>query len=134
MNSDTLIFIWILVYPIGIIEVSTLRKRSFLIYFSSLKDYWIPSTWNPLLNTSWCEKERCEKRAFQLLKMRKIISRNIKTKCLTDFYGQIGLRVWRIILVITVWAQLRQTFILISIKKIRILKFFLQLNGYLNTK
>jgi len=32
------------------------------------------------------EMERCEKRAFQLLKMRKKISGNIKTKCITDFF------------------------------------------------
>ena len=40
MNSDTLICIWILAFPIGIIRVSTPRKWSFLLYFSSLHDYW----------------------------------------------------------------------------------------------
>ena len=34
MNSDTLICIWILAYPIGIIQVSTPRKWCFLLYFS----------------------------------------------------------------------------------------------------
>ena len=41
MKSDTLIFIWILAFPIGIIQVSTPRKWSFLLYFSSLHDYWL---------------------------------------------------------------------------------------------
>jgi len=44
MNSDTLICIWILVYPIGIIQDSTPRKWSVLLYFRSLHDYWPPST------------------------------------------------------------------------------------------
>ena len=44
MNSDTLICIWILVFPIGIIQVSTPRKWSFLLYFRSLHDYWPPAT------------------------------------------------------------------------------------------
>ena len=35
MNSDKLICIWILAFPIGIIQVSTPRKWSFLFYFSS---------------------------------------------------------------------------------------------------
>jgi len=40
-----------------------------------------------LVQTSLCEMERCEKLAFQLLKMReKNISLNIKTKFVTDFY------------------------------------------------
>ena len=44
MNSDTLICIWILVFPIGIIQVSTPRKWRVLLYFRSLHDYWPPST------------------------------------------------------------------------------------------
>ena len=40
MNSDTLICIWILAFPIGIIQVSNSRKWIFLLYFSSLHDYW----------------------------------------------------------------------------------------------
>jgi len=55
--------------------------------------------------------ERFEKRAFQLLKMRKKnISWNIKTKCVTDFYWQLGLRVWRLIPFITWWSHKTQTF------------------------
>ena len=71
MNSDTLIFIWILAFPIGIIQVSTPRKWSFLLYFSSFHDYWPPTSlislvhyalgemeWreNVLLSFSKCEK------------------------------------------------------------------------------
>ena len=40
MNSDTQICI----FPIFIIQDSTQRKWSFLLYFSSLHDYWTPST------------------------------------------------------------------------------------------
>ena len=47
------------------------RKYCFWLYFSSLHDYWPPSTWSSLIHTSWSEMERCEKPAFQLLKMRK---------------------------------------------------------------
>jgi len=60
-----------MVIPIGIIEVSTSRKCCFWHYFSSLRDYWTPSTRNSLVHTSWGEMERFEKGAFQLLKMRK---------------------------------------------------------------
>ena len=44
MNSVTLICIWIIALPIGIIQVSTHRKWSFLLYFSSFHDYWPPTT------------------------------------------------------------------------------------------
>ena len=44
INSDTLNCIWMLAFPIGIIQVSTPRKWSFLLYFSSLHDYWPPTT------------------------------------------------------------------------------------------
>ena len=85
MSSDTLIFIWILAFPIGIIQVSTPRKWSFLLYFSSLRVYWPPTTLISLVHNSSGETEWCEKRAFQLLKMRKKKeSRNIKTNCVTD--------------------------------------------------
>ena len=124
MNSVTLICLWILVFPIGIIEASTSRKCCFWLYFISLHVYWPPSTWNSLVHTTWCEMERCVKRAFQLPKMpKKKISWNIKTKCVTDFLFT-GPRVWRIILVITGWALKKQTFTLISIKIMRIWKFF----------
>jgi hypothetical protein len=64
----------------------TPRIWSFLLYFSSLHDFWPPSTWKSLVRTSWVKMKRCEKRALQLLKLRKKkISWNIKTKCITDF-------------------------------------------------
>ena len=125
MNADTLICIWILLFPISIIEVSTPRKWIFLLYFSSLHDYWPPITWNSFVHTSWGKMERCEIRAFQFLKIRKKkISWNIKTKCVTEFNWQLSLRVWSIILVITWWSHKRQTFTLISMKIMRIRKFF----------
>ena len=135
MNSDTLICIWILAFPIGIIQVSTPRKSSFLLYFSSFHDYWPPTTLISLVHNSLGKMEWCEKRDFQLLKMRnRKVSRNIKTKCVTDIYWQLGLRVWRIELVISWGAHKRQTLTLISIKLMWILIFLLHVNGYSNTK
>ena len=67
MNSDTLICIWILAFPIGLIQVSTPRKKFFL-YFSSLHDYWAPTTLISLVHNSLGETEWWEKLAFQLLK------------------------------------------------------------------
>ena len=79
-------FKWILVFRIGIIEFSTSRKCCFWLYFSSVDDYWSPITWNALVHTSWGEMERCEKRAFQLLNIRKKkIRLNIKNICVTVF-------------------------------------------------
>ena len=67
-------------------SVSTPRKRSCLLYFSSLHDYWPPTTIISLVHNSLGEMEWCEKRAFLFPKMRKMkVSRNIKTKCVTDF-------------------------------------------------
>jgi hypothetical protein len=86
INSDTLICLWILVFPIRITVISTLHKCCFSLYFSSLHDYWPPSTWNSSVHTSLGKMVRCEKRDFLLLKMRKKkISWNLKTKCVTDF-------------------------------------------------
>ena len=64
MNFDTLNCLWIIAYPIGIIQVSTPRKWSFLLYFSSLHDYWSPTTLITLAHNSLVEMEWCEKRAF----------------------------------------------------------------------
>jgi len=71
MNSDTLICLWILVIPICIIEVSTLRKCCFWIHFFSLHDYWPPSTRNPLVHTSWGEMIRFENMLFTSSKCEK---------------------------------------------------------------
>ena len=59
-KSETLICIWIFVYPICIIEVTTPRDWSFWLYISSLHDYWLPSNWNSLEHKTWGEMERCE--------------------------------------------------------------------------
>ena len=47
------------------------RIWSFLLYFSTLLDFWPPSTWKYLVHTAWCEMERCENRVFQHLKCEK---------------------------------------------------------------
>ena len=61
-------------------------KMTFLLYFSSLQDYWPPTTLISLVLNSLGKMEWCEKRALQLLKMRKMkVSWNINTKCVTDF-------------------------------------------------
>ena len=63
MNSDTLICIWILAFPnnsiqiIGIIQVSTPRKWSFLLYFKSLHDYWPTTTLISLVHNPFGEME-----------------------------------------------------------------------------
>jgi len=56
---------------IGIIGDSTPRKWYFWLYISFLHHYWPLSTWTSLVHISWGDMERFEKRAFQLLKMRK---------------------------------------------------------------
>jgi len=61
-----------LVISIGKIEVSTSRKCSFWLYFSSLHDYWPLSTWNSLVHILWGKMERSEKRAFCSSKCEKI--------------------------------------------------------------
>ena len=84
MYSDTLNFIWILAFPIGIIQVSTPGKRNF--YFISVPYTITDQPLNLISTNSLGEMEWCEKCAFQLLKMRKMkVSWNIKTKCVTDF-------------------------------------------------
>ena len=71
-KSDTLNCIWILAFPIGLILVSIPQNWSFLLYFSSLHDYWPPTTLISLVHISSGEMEWCEKRAFQLLKTQKM--------------------------------------------------------------
>ena len=110
-------------------------KWSFLLYFSSFHDYWPPTTLISLVHNSLGEMEWCEKRAFQLFKMRKTkVSGNIKTKCVKTFYWQLGLRVWRILLFLTWGAHKRQTFTLISIKLMWILKFLFTRNRVFKQK
>ena len=71
MNSDTLNFIWILAFPIGIIQVSTTRKWSFLLYFSSFHDYWPPNTLISLVHNSLGEMDWYEKVIFSFSKCEK---------------------------------------------------------------
>ena len=71
MNSDTLIFIWILANPIGIIQVSTPRKWSFLLYFNSLYDYWPQTTLIALVQSSLCEMEYGKNVLFRFSKCEK---------------------------------------------------------------
>ena len=85
-NSDTLIFIWMLAFPIGIIQVSTPRKWSFFTLLQFLTRLLTSNHSNFEYKTRLVEMEWCEERAFQLLKMRKVkVIWIIKTKCVTDF-------------------------------------------------
>ena len=76
----------ILVFPFGIIEFSTQRKFNFLTLFHFLTRL-LNSNHLQIFSTFIVgEMELCEKRAFQLLQMRKTkISLNIKTKSITNF-------------------------------------------------
>ena len=85
MNTYTLFWIWILAFPIGILHVSTPRKWSFLLHFSSLHDYWPPTTLISLVNNTLGEMEWCEKRFFSFLKCEKWKSAETKTKCVIYF-------------------------------------------------
>jgi hypothetical protein len=125
MNCDTLICLWILVFPIGIIEYTTSPKRCFWLYFSFLHDYWPPSYWNTLVHTSWGEMDRCEKRAFKLLKMRKKkISWNIKSKCVTGFLLKVRSSSMKDYTFHFVVSKLKTNVYITFKKSMRILKFF----------
>ena len=124
-----------MVFPIGIIQISTPRKWRFLHYFSSLHHYWPPTTLISLVHNSFGKMDQCETRAFQLLKIRKeIISWNIKTKCVTNFILTVRSSSMKYYTCPYVVNKKRQKFTLISIKKMWILKFFLHVTGYLYTK
>ena len=62
------------------------KNMNFLLYFSSLHDFWQPSTEISLVHTSWCRMERCENVLFSSSKCEKKISWNIRTKCITGFW------------------------------------------------
>ena len=84
MKSDTLISLWIFVFPIGIIEVSTqvnvfLTLFLFLTQLLTSKHQKLYSIYLVGLNgTMW-------KTCFSASQNAKKISLNIKTKCVTDF-------------------------------------------------
>jgi hypothetical protein len=135
MNFDTLICLWILVIPIGIIGVLTSRKICFWIYFSSLHDYWSPITWNSLVYTTWGEMERCKKRALKLLKKRKKkISWNIKSKCVTDFLLTVrssSMKDYTFHYVVITWKKIVYMKVNTNNEKSEI---FFKLNGYLTRR
>jgi len=107
MNSVTIICMWILVIPIGIIEVSTPRKLSFLLYFSSIHHYVPPSTWNSLVHTSLGEMEQCEIVLFSSSKWEKDNQLNHKnhvrnrrllrvtSSSMKDYPCNYGVRTWK---------------------------------------
>ena len=135
MNSDTLICIWILAFPSRIIQVSTPRKWMLLIYFSSFNDYWHPTTLISLVHNSLGEMEWCEKRAFQLLKMRKMkVILNIKTKCVTNILLTVRSSSMKDYTVITPWAQKTNVYINLNKINVNFEIFCLPVTGYLNTK
>ena len=89
MNPDTLICLWIFVFPIGIIEVSTSRKCWFWLEYSSLHNYWTPSTWNSLVHTSWGEVNDVKNVIFSFSKCENKISRNknqVRNRLFIDSY------------------------------------------------
>ena len=71
MNPETLICVWMLSFPIGIIQVSTPRKWSFLLYFSSLHDSWPLTTLNAWVHNSLGEMEWSENLLFSFSKCEK---------------------------------------------------------------
>ena len=85
INVFWLLFcIWILVFPLVIIEFGPHEHEVF--YFFQFLTRFLNSKNLKIFSTYLVGKmERCEKRPFLLLKMRKKISWNIKTKCITDF-------------------------------------------------
>ena len=134
LYSDSLFRIWILVFPICIIEVSTPRIWSFLIYFSSIHDFWNPRTWKSLIIHRGAKWSDVNNVLFSSLKCEKKIIWNIKPSAWQTFYWQLGLREWRVIL------PLRYEHI--TVKHLHYFKrsnenleiFCLHVTGYVNTK
>ena len=86
-------------------------KMRFLNYFVSIHDYLPSITRNSIVHYSWSEMELCEKRAFQLLKMRKInISWNIKIKYVTDIFMIVRSSSMKDCTCFRGWEQKKQTF------------------------
>ena len=52
MNSATLMCICLPGFPIGLLDILTLRKWGFCLCFISMHDYWIPNTRNSLVHNS----------------------------------------------------------------------------------
>jgi len=97
--------------------------------FHSLHDYWFPKISKPLEHTSWGNCSDVKNVLFSSPKCEKMkIKWNIKTRCVTEFNWQLGLRVWSIIHVITRWAHKGQRFTLISKKIMRICNIYFTRN------
>ena len=76
-----------------------------------------PRKWKSLVHNSKSEMERCEKVAFQLIKIRKMnISRNIKIEYVTDVFVSVGSSRMKFILFNRGWAHKSKTVTYISIK------------------
>ena len=60
-------------------------NMTFLLHFSSLKDFWPPSTWNTLVHTSWSEMERCDNVFSATQNAKNVNQLKHKTKCITDY-------------------------------------------------
>jgi hypothetical protein len=129
MNSDTLICIWILVFPIGIIEFSTNVNDVFILF--QFLTRLLNSNHLILLITYLVERngamwEMCFSAPQIAKKENQLKHKNPSSYW--SFYWEVGLQVWRFVLVIKTWAHKSQKFTLISIKMLRIWKFFFTRN------
>ena len=101
MNSDILLYMNISISNWHNSSFDS-TKMKFFTLFQFLTRLLTSTTLISLIHNSLGKTEWCEKRAFQLLKMRKMkVSWNKKPSAKQTFYWQLGLRVWRILLVIT---------------------------------
>ena len=122
MYLDTLFCVWILVFPIDIIEVSTKWIWCFLLYFSSLR--FLTTKYLKLFSTFLVGRNGVMwKTCFsapQNAKKNQLKHKNqVHNRHFID-----SLREWMIILGITSWGHNSQTFILISKKILSIWKLF----------
>ena len=108
----------------------------FCLYFSSIHVYYPKNTQNSLVHKSWNEMERCEKRAFQLLNMRKMIfSCDLKTKYVTNVFLSVrssSLKDYTCHQWVSTWKP--TGCLNFNINKENLENFCVQLTGYLNTK
>ena len=134
INSYTLICLWILVFPIGIIEISTSRKSffDFLYVPYMITDLQAPET---LLHIPRGETGTMWKTCFSAPQnAKKEISWNLITMSVTDFLLRVRSSCIKDYTFHDLSKIKRKSFILISIKKMKIWKFFLQITWFLNTR
>ena len=86
MNSDKLICIWILAFPIGIIQVSTPQKWIFWILFQFLTRLLISNILISFVHNSLGEMECVKNVLLSFTKCEKWVSWYIKTKCVREFF------------------------------------------------